>query len=95
MADDRLRMHMDDAELQGWLGLSVRCSGCGYITWLFWDLLRRRTPWRRLDDIVPRLTCERCKTPPVSVALLRQREGLPSHAHPRYDEDVIWTPESS
>lgn len=48
---------IDDAELAGWMALSIRCR-CGSTDYP-WPLLRRMTRYRRLDEIAARLKCKR------------------------------------
>lgn len=48
---------IDDAELARWMCLGVSCR-CGSVH-LPWRLLRQRTRYRRLDEIVIRLKCKR------------------------------------
>lgn len=57
---------IDDASLAGWNALSATCCG---IAILQWGYLRRRTRYRKLSDIVPRLRCSKCGKPPLRVAL--------------------------
>lgn len=61
------RVTIDDAELAGWTWLMVTCS-CK-MTLLPRCLMRRKTRFRRLCEIVERLRCESCGKPPREVKL--------------------------
>lgn len=58
---------IDDAELAGWTCLAIQCR-CGTV-YSPWRLLRRKTKYRRLDEIAARLKCERCGRRPERVWL--------------------------
>ena len=61
---------IDEAELAGWHGLQITHACCRHgTTVLPWARLRSRQRYRRLDEIVARLVCEHCRTPPVAVGL--------------------------
>jgi len=64
---DWMRVTIDDAEIAGWPWLKVTC-GCK-VALLPWRLIRRRTRYRRLGEIIERLRCESCGHPPRDVSL--------------------------
>jgi len=62
---------VDEAELAGWTDLELNCEGCRMLTYISWPRLRRRTGYRKLVDIKPRLVCSHCGKRPAQVWLHR------------------------
>jgi hypothetical protein len=61
---------IDDAGLLGWEGLQVECDHGATIIW--WQMLRRMTRYRRLDEIAERLVRRECRCKPRRVLLYGQ-----------------------
>lgn len=78
---------IDDAELAGWTALGVRCS-C-HLALVSWPNMRRSTHYRRLDEILPRLRCAKCGTPPIEATLC---EYQPTPDHPGVPRLVLPLP---
>lgn len=70
LAGDKPRT-VDEAELAGWDGLELNCGTCRFLTTIPWHRIRRRSGYRKLDEIKERLRCQRCGTKPLHVWLHR------------------------
>lgn len=63
---------IDDAELAGFRHLLVQFDCCRRgETWVPFEIVRRATPIRTLSVIATRIVCERCRSEPRDVALVR------------------------
>ncbi len=65
----RMLLTLDDAELDGWTDLEIFCASCRVTVVHSFKALRRRSRFRRLDEIKPRLVHRHCGKPPEKVAL--------------------------